>query len=259
MYRKPRLPSHGPFCRKRSFETNCKICGAFVLYWECIHGVKVLFDLPIYGKPLSHRCPKKVLEQIKAKSGSPKYGSFKVLKTFQEFQEESAESMTGKFRCPVCNNRYTDLDLFLSHIHEITKRNEKHRIYFIQFEYIPRTAADVTLQQRNLPNSEEKESNKNNEVNQSEYDFEFDQESIEEEDLNLIIEEFERDNLKKEEIPKSDDDDFFNKFGDLKEEKHKRGNIKFDPYDFYETIISDDAKKNRHFGTIPLKKGKYVK
>ncbi len=267
MYRSPRSPSHGPFCRKRAFETNCKLCGAPTLYWECVHGVKVLFDLPIYGKPIAHRCPKKALDQIKAKSGSPKYGKFKVLKSFQEFQEEEADSMSGKFRCPVCNNRYTDLNLFLSHIHEITKRNEKHLIYFKQFEKIPRTVEDY-----NYMKKLEVETIENNSVgtfkgekeSQSDLnlDFEFDENEVigenELKDLLMDIPTEEKNDLEDDKI-EQEDDDYDHKFGDLDDEKDLRPKIQFDPYDFYETIISDDAKRNPHHGPIPMKKGKYVR
>ena len=48
--------THGKHCYLRSFKTNCRKCGAEVLYWECTHGSKLFFNYPPYGKLIKHYC-----------------------------------------------------------------------------------------------------------------------------------------------------------------------------------------------------------
>lgn len=38
------VPSHGPWCRTRTFPMRCKLCGEGVFYFECNHGSRLLFD-----------------------------------------------------------------------------------------------------------------------------------------------------------------------------------------------------------------------
>jgi len=48
--------THGKHCYLRSFQTKCPKCGKDVLYWECGHGSKKIFNYPPYRKLIRHFC-----------------------------------------------------------------------------------------------------------------------------------------------------------------------------------------------------------
>lgn len=192
-------------------------------------------------------------------------------------QEESAEGLTGKYRCPVCNNRFLSLDQFLSHIHELKKRNEKHQLYFNRFEYIPINSSDHlksnnnTVDQANSDGStithEPYEPDKNDEPELEESDLDLTDEQLADFDFDSLSPDIEddieydnKDNFEDDVKYDEDDDtdDFFDKFeGFYKENKENKA--KFNPEDYFENVLSDNAKKGRHFGFVPNKKGKYIK
>jgi len=167
----------------------------------------------------------------------------------------------------------------LSHIDELKKRNEKHQLYFNRFEYIPINSSDHlksnnnTTDQANSDGStithEPYEPDKNDEPELEEsdldltdeqladFDFDFDSLSPDiEDDIEYDNEDNFEDEVKYDED--DDNDDFFDKFeGFYKENKENKA--KFNPEDYFENVLSDNAKKGRHFGFVPNKKGKYIK
>ncbi|MFX1237799.1 MAG: hypothetical protein ACFFAS_18160 [Promethearchaeota archaeon] len=108
--------SHGKHCYLRSFKTNCQKCGADVLYWECIHGCKIYFNYPPYGKLVKHYC-RKFLE----KSHPNKYKLI-VKKPLGIKQEQSP-------RCPVCRKLFKNDNNLKEHFKQLVKIDEWHKLF----------------------------------------------------------------------------------------------------------------------------------
>ncbi len=102
--------------KKRSFPTTCKFCGSSILYWESTAGQKVFFNLPIYGKPITHRCKKR--QQRKPN----------VLETNKDHLEKKLEKIT--FQCPVCNKILNSEAALNSHIRLLRKQDDRHSDFF---------------------------------------------------------------------------------------------------------------------------------
>jgi len=109
--------SHGKHCHLRSFQTTCRNCGAEVLYWECIHGSKIFFNYPIYGKLIRHICV-----VSKSKRSKDKYPV--IIKSPEDlFVKES-------FYCPVCGKFFKKSDDRDSHIRELKKFDVLHKNFY---------------------------------------------------------------------------------------------------------------------------------
>ena len=100
----------------RSFPTKCKFCGSPILYWESTAGQKVFFNLPIYGKPISHRCKKR--NQRKPD----------VLESNKDHLEKKFEKVT--FQCPVCAKILNSELALNSHIKKLRKQDDRHSDFF---------------------------------------------------------------------------------------------------------------------------------
>ncbi|TFG06751.1 MAG: hypothetical protein EU539_06760 [Promethearchaeota archaeon] len=105
--------AHGKHCFLRSFKTKCPSCGADVLYWECVHGCKVFFDYPPYGKLIKHKC--------KNYSGKKLQNRYPVIiKKPKGLLEESSPS------CPSCGKIFkTERDL-KNHLINSNHKDELH-------------------------------------------------------------------------------------------------------------------------------------
>lgn len=106
----------------RSFPTKCKECGKPILYWECECGAKTFFGLPIYGKPIRHRC------EIVIAPGKRKR-PWTVAKEVpdQDWQNIGKEKL---FQCPCCNKVFKTEIRLNSHITETKKNDLNHREFF---------------------------------------------------------------------------------------------------------------------------------
>ena len=100
----------------RSFPTTCKFCGSSILYWESTAGQKVFFNLPIYGKPITHRCKKR--HQKKSN----------VLESNKDHLEKKFEKIT--FQCPVCEKILNSEVALNSHIKKLRKQDDRHSDFF---------------------------------------------------------------------------------------------------------------------------------
>lgn len=100
----------------RSFPTTCKFCGSSILYWESTAGQKVFFNLPIYGKPITHRCKKR--HQRKPN----------VLESNKDHLEKKLEKIT--FQCPVCSKILNSEIALNSHIKKLSKIEDHHSDFF---------------------------------------------------------------------------------------------------------------------------------
>lgn len=97
-------------CTRRAWKTTCPNCKKDVFYWECIHGSRVFFEYPIYGKLIKHVCesiPTSIAQlQIK------KINQLIVLNRKQDLQATSSNNTHKNNisymwkphpKCPVCN------------------------------------------------------------------------------------------------------------------------------------------------------------
>lgn len=100
----------------RSFPTTCKFCGSSILYWESTAGQKVFFNLPIYGKPITHRCKKR--HQRKPN----------VLESNKDHLEKKFEKIT--YQCPVCRKILNTEVALNSHIKKLRKQDDRHSDFF---------------------------------------------------------------------------------------------------------------------------------
>ena len=113
--------SHGKHCYLRSFKTSCPSCGKEVLYWECIHGCKVFFLYPPYGKLIRHICSK---YKGMSKNSLNKYPV--IVKKPKGLLETASPS------CPACGKLFkTELNL-KEHLKQLKKSDLLHIQYFEQ-------------------------------------------------------------------------------------------------------------------------------
>jgi hypothetical protein len=109
--------SHGKHCYLRSFQTNCKKCGADVLYWECTHGSKIFFEYPPYGKLIRHRC----LKDRGLLRGEKNFPI--VVKAPKGLLVESYHS------CAVCGKKFRDESSLNDHFKEEKKYDIEHKMF----------------------------------------------------------------------------------------------------------------------------------
>jgi len=115
--------SHGPHCYLRSFQTNCKKCGAEVLYWECTHGSKLFFNYPPYGKLIRHHC--------KTHLNSEKGDKYSIcVKSPLGLLIEASPC------CPVCGKLFKNENSLKSHFNELKKEDMKHRQFFERGDFL---------------------------------------------------------------------------------------------------------------------------
>jgi len=107
----------------RSFPTTCKFCGSSILYWESTEGHKVFFNLPIYGKPITHRCKKR--HQKKTNRHQKKTN---VLESNKDHLDKKLGKVT--FQCPVCAKILNSEAALNSHIKKLRKLDDYHSDFF---------------------------------------------------------------------------------------------------------------------------------
>lgn len=108
--------SHGKHCQTRSFRTVCPNleCGVDVFYWECLHGCKIFFEYPVYGKLIRHRCKKRSVE-----AGLKKKHLIEVkVPTFEDLKF---------YDCPICGKIFKNKDQLVNHIRELKKNDSAHQ------------------------------------------------------------------------------------------------------------------------------------
>lgn len=109
--------THGKHCHLRSFPTKCQKCGADVLYWECRHGSKLLFNYPIYGKLIRHGCRHSKRKNVK------KIYPVIVKKPLGLLEKESPN-------CVVCGKYFKNENDLNSHLKRLKKIDPFHMQFF---------------------------------------------------------------------------------------------------------------------------------
>jgi hypothetical protein len=110
---------HGPHCRLRSFPIKCKKCGELAMFWECTHGCRVLFQYPIYGRPIRHICSNSIVKKSKKNYVLVPHGEHKL---------QQIERTT--YRCPVCKKIFDTDSALNSHIQRLKKSDDNHAEFF---------------------------------------------------------------------------------------------------------------------------------
>lgn len=67
------VPTHGPRCTTRGWQTRCRWCGSPVYYFDCSCGSKVFFRSPGHPWP-KHECAGWMAEQYEQQGASPDRG-----------------------------------------------------------------------------------------------------------------------------------------------------------------------------------------
>ncbi|MHA1269207.1 MAG: C2H2-type zinc finger protein [Candidatus Helarchaeota archaeon] len=107
--------SHGQWCTRRSFETVCPRCGKKVFYWECDHGCKVFFELPLRRPFTKHRCYWKSYSEIKIEMEAS-------LEREYDFRE--------RYSCPVCYKSFKSEKDLRNHLKSMKKQDDDHIAYY---------------------------------------------------------------------------------------------------------------------------------
>ncbi|MFX1303926.1 MAG: hypothetical protein ACFFBV_03735 [Promethearchaeota archaeon] len=109
--------THGKHCYLRSFQTNCPKCHASVLYWECVHGSKVFFEYPPYGKLVKHYC-------------RYRNGKFNLKKKIQIIVKKPKRFLNNQSpSCPVCGKLFKNKDSLEDHFENSKKSDIYHKLF----------------------------------------------------------------------------------------------------------------------------------
>nr|MDO8108889.1 hypothetical protein [Candidatus Sigynarchaeota archaeon] len=124
---------HDRSCRLRSFPTTCKFCGQKLLYWECTHGCKVMFEFDKFGRLAGHhKChgaasgvrssrPLKKRPPALAESG------FDISSVSKKFIENLFKE---SFQCPVCKEKFASEASYYQHLHQKKAIDDNHSAFY---------------------------------------------------------------------------------------------------------------------------------
>lgn len=121
---------HGRACRKRSFPFTCKQCGARVLFWECTHGCKVVFEFDTGGRLAGrHRC--KATHGSTAPKKPRKWfdldNSFDMASVSKRFLENLFKE---SYRCPACKATFKTETSYFQHVKQKAEMDEVHARFY---------------------------------------------------------------------------------------------------------------------------------
>ena len=121
---------HGRSCRKRSFPTKCKTCGAKLLYWECEHGCKVFLEFDQYGRMLGkHKC-KTIVDPSKSKKKRSYFnydGNFDLTTVSKTFIEKLFKEA---YTCPVCKLDFSTEGQYYQHLKQKKEFDNAHADFY---------------------------------------------------------------------------------------------------------------------------------
>lgn len=124
---------HNSSCKLRSFPTTCKFCGAKLLYWECTHGCKVMFEFDKNGRLLgAHKChaaPPGIHKSRPLKPRPPalaEYG-FDISSVSKAFIEKIFKE---SYKCPVCGEEFATETGYYQHLKQKRAIDDRHDEYY---------------------------------------------------------------------------------------------------------------------------------
>ncbi|MHA1231274.1 MAG: hypothetical protein ACTSRP_12760 [Candidatus Helarchaeota archaeon] len=104
--------AHGPWCTTRRFVMRCPKCNKEVLYWECEHGCKVFFDLPLRRPLTKHKCNRK---------------SYRELRIEMEIELEEEFFFIEDHICPVCYRNFKNEKDLKNHLKSLKNQDDEHK------------------------------------------------------------------------------------------------------------------------------------
>jgi hypothetical protein len=124
---------HDSRCKLRSFPTTCKLCGAKLLYWECTHGCKVMFEFDKNGRILgAHKCrvmPPGVKKSRSLKPRPPALAEqgFDISSVSKAFIEKIFKE---SFKCPVCGETFATESSYYQHLRQKRAIDDRHEQFY---------------------------------------------------------------------------------------------------------------------------------
>jgi len=151
---------HDHSCRLRSFPTTCKFCGAKLLYWECTHGCKLMFEFDRFGRLAGHHKCRGSLPGVRSsrplKPRPPALAEegFDISSVSKAFIEKLFKD---SFQCPVCKERFTSESSYYQHLRQKKAMDDKHEQFYRDngpvIEKLDVTAADNTPKETPAPST----------------------------------------------------------------------------------------------------------
>lgn len=125
---------HGRWCRLRSFPMTCKFCGAKLLYWECEHGCKLLFEFSKDGRLAGHhKCSGSMANirpsrKIRPRPPALAESGFDMSSISKAFIEQLFKEA---YQCPVCKEKFTTESSYYQHIRQKRSHDDSHDAFYI--------------------------------------------------------------------------------------------------------------------------------
>lgn len=124
---------HGRWCRLRSFPMTCKFCGAKLLFWECEHGCKLMFEFDKNGRLAGHHKCSGSMANIRPSRGlRPRPPA--IAETGFDISSVSKAFIERLFReayqCPVCKEKFASEASYYQHLHQKRSVDDAHGRFY---------------------------------------------------------------------------------------------------------------------------------
>jgi hypothetical protein len=124
---------HGRWCRLRSFPMKCKFCGAKLLFWECQHGCKLLFEFDQHGRLAGHhKCSGSMANirpsrKLKPRPPAISEEGFDISSVSKAFIEQLFKEA---YQCPVCKDKFASEASYYQHLRQKRSTDEAHEAFY---------------------------------------------------------------------------------------------------------------------------------
>ncbi|MEX2683950.1 MAG: hypothetical protein Q6373_020435 [Candidatus Sigynarchaeota archaeon] len=124
---------HGRWCKTRSFPLVCKFCGAKLLYWECEHGCKLMFEFDKNGRLAGHhKCSGSMASirasrKLKPRPPAIAESGFDISSVSRTFIEQLFKEAC---QCPVCKERFASEASYYQHLRQKRSLDEAHEAFY---------------------------------------------------------------------------------------------------------------------------------
>jgi DNA-directed RNA polymerase subunit M/transcription elongation factor TFIIS len=124
---------HGRWCRLRSFPMTCKFCGAKLLFWECEHGCKLLFEFDKNGRLAGHhKCSGSMANirpsrKLRPRPPAISEEGFDISSVSKAFIEQLFKEA---FQCPVCKDKFASEASYYQHLRQKRSTDEAHEAFY---------------------------------------------------------------------------------------------------------------------------------
>jgi hypothetical protein len=124
---------HGRWCRLRSFPMTCKFCGAKLLFWECQHGCKLVFEFDKNGRLAGHhKCSGSMANIRPSRKLRPRppaiaESGFDISSVSKAFIEKLFKEA---YQCPVCKEKFTSEASYYQHLRQKRSTDDAHAAFY---------------------------------------------------------------------------------------------------------------------------------